>query len=197
MPSEGLWSEGLRPLSRPSPFTPVKSDKLENLLNRHIKGEKFKDLSIPFQAVAVDITRGIPVILKSGDVAKAVRASCSIPGIFEPVKLDGRILVDGGVMNNVPADVVRNMGADLVLAVDLNSHQNITRPPANILDVLFYTFNIMVTNSRKQGLSKADIVITPDLKDLSFYNLNNLEEMIERGARAMEEKMPDLRKRLA
>lgn len=171
----------------------VNSRKLEIFLNHHIDEQDFEDLGIPFQAVAVDITKGTPVILKSGQVARAVRASCSIPGIFEPVRVDNRLLIDGGVMNNVPADVVRDMGADLVIAVDLNAHQNMTEEPSNILDVLFYTFNIMAKNSRKRELLKADVVIEPDLEDLSFYSLNNAKKMMERGEQAMKAKLAEVK----
>jgi len=87
----------------------------------------FSDLPIPFACVAVDLKTQREVILQSGSLARAMRASMAIPGIFKPVKVNGRLLVDGGMMNNLPVDVVKKMGADIVIAVDLTQNKHETR----------------------------------------------------------------------
>ena len=95
-------------------------DKVSELVRAHVHADAIEQLPVPFAAVATDIVSGEEVVIRSGDVIEAVRASISVPGIFTPVRSDGRILVDGGLTNPVPAGTVRAMGADIVIAVDLN-----------------------------------------------------------------------------
>ena len=116
------------------------------MLGKLLKKKSFKDLIIPFCAVAVDVSSGEEVVLKKGSVAKAIQASSSIPGIFEPTNIDGRLLVDGGLSNNVPADTVREMGANLVIAVDLNYYYHKIRKPKNIIDIIYASFLIIMNN---------------------------------------------------
>jgi NTE family protein len=96
--------------------------KIEKFLRVLLKDKKFKDLTIPLSVVAADVQKGEKVIFRKGDVASSLRASISIPSIFVPYEYDGRILVDGGVVDPVPVDVVRSMGADVVIAVDLSTN---------------------------------------------------------------------------
>lgn len=102
----------------------IPSRKVTVFVQNHVKEINIEDLSIPFCAVSTDLTTGKEVAIKDGNIIEAVRASISIPGIFTPVKKKGTFLVDGGVVNPVPVSVVREMGADFVIAVDLN-HKNI------------------------------------------------------------------------
>jgi NTE family protein len=95
-------------------------NKVSELVRAHIHADAIETLPIPFAAVATDIVSGEEVIIRSGDVIEAVRASISVPGIFTPVRSNGRVLVDGGITNPVPVSTVRAMGADIVIAVDLN-----------------------------------------------------------------------------
>jgi len=171
----------------------VKTSKLQELLDDLLEGKDFASLEIPFRAVAVDIQRGEQVILESGSVAEAVRASCSIPAIFEPMPLDGRLLVDGGLLNDVPADVVRDMGADLVIAVDLNSRKVIPGEPDNILEVLYRSINILINYSKQQAEEEADFYVAPDVTDFGYEDLSRLEELIERGERAMRAQLAALK----
>ncbi|MDL1970197.1 MAG: patatin-like phospholipase family protein [Candidatus Desulfofervidaceae bacterium] len=99
----------------------IDGKKVTQLLQKHIPQSKIEELSLPFAAVATDIVTGQEVILDKGNIIEAIRASISIPGIFTPVKIGDQILVDGGVVNPVPVSVVQNMGAEVVIAVDLNA----------------------------------------------------------------------------
>ncbi|WP_455381398.1 patatin-like phospholipase family protein [Salinispira pacifica] len=174
----------------------VQSDKLEQVIGKSINSATFDQLRVPFKAVAVDIVEGEVVILDSGPIAPAVRASCSIPGIFTPAEIEGRLLVDGGVLNSVPADVVRSMGADVVIAVNLNGDRKKHGKPENVLDVMFYSFNLMVARSTDRTMRYADVVIEPDLHDLSYYALKKRDVAIERGEEATRSRIAAIRERL-
>ena len=174
----------------------VNARKLERLVGRLTGGRNLEDLPIPFRAVAVDITAGEEVVLAAGPVARAVRASASIPGIFEPTRWEGRLLVDGGLLDNVPSAVVRDMGADVVLAVNLSGERAKSRPPENILDVLLYSLEVLIHGQGQRGTAAADVAVVPDLAGFSYRNLGRLEEMVERGEAAMRAALPALRRKL-
>ncbi|HUX12362.1 MAG TPA: patatin-like phospholipase family protein [Spirochaetia bacterium] len=174
----------------------VRSDRLEAVIGKFINQSDFEDLAIPFKAVAVDIVEGQAVILGHGAIAPAVRASCSIPGIFSPVELDGRLLVDGGVLNSVPADVVKDMGADVVIAVNLNADRKKHGKPENVLDMMFYSFSLMIAGATDRTLRYADIVIEPDLHDMSYYALKKKDVAIARGESAARSRLAAIRERI-
>jgi NTE family protein len=171
----------------------VKSEKLEKLLGTMLSDRSFEELNIPLSVVTVDILTGDEVILRSGSVARAVQASCSIPGLFKPVDRDDRLLVDGGLINNLPSNIVREMGAEVVIAVDLISDVVNTNPPKNIVDILYYSFNIMIRNAARKGLEDADCVIKPDLRGFSYHRLGRLDELMARGEMAARESLSILR----
>jgi NTE family protein len=102
----------------------MRLDRMEKFLEEDLGIGLFSDLAIPFAAVATDLQSGQAVIFDSGPVAHAVRASCSVPGVFEPVYESGKVLVDGALVNDVPADVARRLGAEIVVAVNLNSRRS-------------------------------------------------------------------------
>lgn len=173
----------------------VRADKLEKRLEDLLGDRTIEALDIPFRAVTVDLVKGEQFVIDSGPVAPAVRASCSIPGIFEPVEIDGRVLVDGGVLNDVPIDVCLDMGADYVVAVDLNSDVVQNRAPDNIFNVLMFSFAVMTRGCRHNHeveSSRNVRVIAPDLADFNYYNLKRLDELMQRGEDAMRRAMPEL-----
>jgi NTE family protein len=174
----------------------VDARKLERLVGRLAGGRAIEELPVPFRAVAVDITAGEEVVLAEGPVSRAVRASSSIPGIFEPTPWEGRLLVDGGLLDNVPSTVVRDMGAEVVLAVNLSGERAKSRPPENILDVMIYSLEVLIHGQGLKGTAAADVPVVPDLEGFSYRNLGRLEEMVERGEQAMREALPALRRRL-
>jgi len=175
----------------------VNGRKLERLVARLTGGRTLERLPIPFRAVAVDIAAGEVVVLREGPVSRAVRASSSIPGIFEPVDWEGRLLVDGGLLDNVPSGVVREMGAEVVVAVNLSGERVKTRPPENILDMMFYSLEVLIHGQGQRGTAAADVPVVPDLSGFSYVSLGRLEEMVERGEAAMRAALPALRRRLS
>jgi NTE family protein len=174
----------------------VNARKLERLVDRLAGGRRLEELPVPFRAVAVDVTAGEEVVLAEGPVSRAVRASASIPGIFEPTAWEGRLLVDGGLLDNVPSEVVRDMGAEVVLAVNLSGERAKSRPPENILDVMLYSMEVLIHGQGLKGTAAADEPVVPDLEGFSYRNLGRLKEMVERGEQAMRAALPLLRRRL-
>ncbi len=167
----------------------VNPAKLEKTLDRILQGRSFEDMSIPFRAVAVDITTGEVVVLHSGSVARAVRASCSIPGIFEPTELEGRLLVDGGLLNDVPTDVVGDMGAERVIGVDLNTDRLVPKRPENLIEIFYRSLNILIYNSAQKAGRAADVIVEPRLDGFSYHDLGRLDELIAQGERAMRDQI--------
>lgn len=173
----------------------VRAERLERRLEELLGDRTIEELDIPFRAVTVDLVRGEQYIIDSGPVAHAVRASCSIPGVFEPVEDNGRCLVDGGVLNDVPFDVCREMGADFVIAIDLNGDIVQGRHPENIFNVLMYSFAVMARGCRaNHGLENTRHlrVIQPNLSDFNYYNLKRLDELMQRGEDAMRAALPEI-----
>ena len=168
--------------------------KLEHWLVALLGDLTFAELRVPFAAVATDLEMGEPVVLREDRLAAAVRASCSVPGIAPPVRRDGRVLVDGGVSDNLPVAAVRSMGADYVIAVD------ICRP---LRTRRWGPFGIGLTSLEELvrrsggGLQSADCVISPELSGFSYLRFSRREELIARGIRAAEAKLPDIRAALA
>ncbi len=159
-------------------------------------GEKdFSELEIPYAAVATNLNYGSERIFMTGNVADAVQASCLIPGLFVPVMdIDGSILVDGGVVNNIPSRIVREMGADFVFAVDLHGglpefdFQLETRP----FEVLYATFLIVIRRNSVDGHRHANQLILPKLNKFPLYSLSGTEEMIEEGYKAAKKVLDSL-----
>lgn len=167
------------------------------VLTAHTAGERrFDKLRIPFRAVATDLDSGEAVVLDRGDLTEAMRASMSIPGVFTPVERDGRVLVDGGVANNLPVDVARTMGARRIIAV------NVGTPPKgarglSALGVVGQTLNVLTeerVTARIASLTPHDLLITPDLGDISSGQFERNVEAIGAGEVAARQAEAELRK---
>jgi NTE family protein len=175
----------------------LRLDKLERYVDRMTGVRDFTGLRIPLATVATDLQRGEPVVFTSGSIAKAVRASCSVPGLFEPYRDGDAVLVDGGLVNDVPADVARAMGADLVIAVNLHARRRQSGPPRGLLDVAYYTFDILLANSAQKGVASADVLVCPDLQGFNYRDLKRVGELADRGEQAMRTAMGELKHRMA
>ena len=174
----------------------MRLDRMEKFIEEDLGIRLFSDLAIPFTAVATDITSGQAVIFDSGPVAHAVRASCSVPGVFEPLYESGRVLVDGGLVNDVPADVVRRMGAEVVVAVNLNSRRSHPVPPRNIFDIMYYSFDLLLAGCAQLGEAAADIVVCPDLRGFHYRDLKRVDELVSCGEQATRPIIMELKRRL-
>ena len=168
-------------------------DKVEELLRLLTGKRDFSELKIPLNVVSMDINSGEKVIMKEGKVAKSVRASCAIPGIFTPVIVNNRMLVDGGVISNVPVIATRDMGAGIVIAVDVTSHKDEYKIE-NIFDVLTKTLEVMTANMTRREVEHADVVIYPDMRGISPSDFQLSGEAVKRGEAAFELALPEIRK---
>ncbi len=155
----------------------------------------FDDLSIPYRAVACDLESGDPVVLEGGDLARAMRASMSIPIVFSPREIDGRLLVDGGVSCNLPIDIVRRMGADIVIAVDISTPLQTRDELTSVLAVTDQITSILTrrnTDIQIESLEGRDIFIRPELGDISTASFDRAAEAIPLGVAAAEAAIGDL-----
>ena len=157
---------------------------LKDLFRSALAVDDFDELPIPFRAVASDIENNRPVILSGGDLATAIQASMAIPGVFAPVEVNGKTLVDGGVTKNLPADVVRDMGADIIIAVDISSPLLEPDELQTALDILDQLTNILTLRNLEQQvlqLTDTDILIRPDLEAFSTTGFDQAGSVVATG----------------
>ena len=160
---------------------------LESLLAHTSDTRDFDKLPIPFRAVATDIASGEKVVFRKGHLPQVIRASMSIPAVFAPVELDGRLLVDGGMTDNIPLDVARDMGVDVAIVVDIGTPLRSRKQLATVVDVLNQSITLMTRrNSEEQlaALHPNDVLIEPPLASFGVTDFGKAEEMIDAGYRA-------------
>ncbi len=163
-------------------WKPSDSENIEEMLKKVFgKDLVFSELKIPLSIVAVDIRNGEEVVIQNGSVAKASSGSCAVPGIFTPVEYGEMHLVDGGLKNVVPADVVREMGANVVIAFDVNRTRGIGTDSLKMLDVLKGSLGIIMQANVEKKLESADLVLKPDLERFSASKLDDVDAMIKEG----------------
>jgi NTE family protein len=179
-----------------SKWGPVQGARLEAFVEQTVKTKKIEDTKIPFYPVATDINTGETVTLEKGSLAKAIRASSSIPGIFVPVNFGKRLLVDGGVTDNVPCDIAKSKGAHIVIAVNLSKDvkdYNLN----SLIDIIGQSANIMMHESSKAKLQRADVIIEPDGQGVSMFDFTRKKELMEEGMRAARKALPKIRELIA
>ncbi|MFH1574032.1 MAG: patatin-like phospholipase family protein, partial [Acidobacteriota bacterium] len=153
----------------------------------------FDRLPIPFRAVATDLVTGEPYVFKRGRLTEALRASIAIPMVFTPVEKDGMLLVDGGLVDNLPTGVARAMGADIVIAVDVTSPLRKKDEIRTFFDVIDQSISLQIRDSVGRSLQLADVVLRPDLEGLTAADYGRFSEIIERGAREAEARLHAIR----
>ena len=169
----------------------IKGEKLEAYINRILKNTPMEKLKIPFYAVATDIQSGKEVVFGSGNTGTAVRASCSIPGIFRPVNILGKVYVDGGVVSPVAVDAAKRLGADIVIAVDISSDIDSSQPEGTI-ETILQSINIMYSKLAAIQLSKADVVIKPKVGYIGSADFSKRHEAVLEGEKAAIEALPKI-----
>lgn len=184
------WSKVSRPC-RPR-LSLFDTGRLEAYLNELLEGKTFEQLDIPFAAMGVDIMTSEKVVMASGSVARAVRASCAVPGLFSPVEWGEHLLMDGGVVSNTPVKALQDMGADYTIAVPLSSLSARRPRPRNVFDVSLAALDTLVRLTDHEA-ELADCVICPSVDDLSYTDFGNFDELLRRGRRAAEAMLPQLR----
>lgn len=175
-----------------SKLGPVQGTKLENFVDQTVKTKKVEDTKIPFYPVATDLTTGETVTLEKGSLARAIHASSAIPGIFTPVQFGNRTLVDGGVTDNLPADIARSKGATVIIAVNIQKDIRNT-DISSLFDVIGQSVNIMMHENVKNKLKEADVVIEPDTKGVSMFDFSQKKVLMEEGMKATKQAIPRIR----
>lgn len=180
-------------LARTIPMGLVDLDKLIGWFEQVVGGElTFDQLNLPFAAIATDLRSGEVVVMNDGPLAPAVRASCSVPGVFTPYRRNGRLLVDGVVVNNLPVTVAQDMGADYVIGVDLLPLPgDVQADPRNVVE-LAMTAMFMLARATQIEHELADCVIAPNIAHIGLSDLKAGEEMLAAGRQAAEDALPQI-----
>lgn len=166
----------------------IKGEKLEEFINRVVKNTPMEKLKIPFYAVATEIQSGQEIVFGIGNTGQAVRASCSIPGVFRPVKIGDKIYVDGGVVSPVAVEAAKRFGADVVIAVDVSASAERTSP-GNTIETILQSINIMYSKLAAIQLSQADVVIRPKVGYIGSSDFSKKHEAVLEGEKATIEVM--------
>ncbi len=173
----------------------LRGEALARYVNVQVAGKLIEGMPLPLGIVATDLHSGQGVLFQRGDTGLAVRASSAVPAVFQPVKISGREYVDGGLVSPVPVLYARQMGAELVLAVDISSPPE-GSVPSDTLDILMQTFSIMSKSINRYELREADVVVRPALLGISSADFSSRKRSIEAGRQAMLQALPLLRQRI-
>ena len=157
------------------------SENIATFVTSQIGDISFAELRIPFRAVAVDLLTGEEMHIGEGDVGQAVRASCTIPGVFDPVPMEGRLLVDGGLVNRIPVDVVARMGADIVIGSDVSYEARRGRVPGNMVEMALIALSFIGEDKARRHRDLADFMIYPRMEGISALNVAKWREAIQAG----------------
>jgi NTE family protein len=153
--------------------------------------EHFDDLPIPYRAVAADIGTGEEVVLDHGSLADAMRASMAVPGVFTPVDMNGHLLVDGGIVKNLPVDIVKAMGADVVIAIDVSSPLKSSEELGNPLSILNQMIALQMLKATEEQRELADLLVITDLEDYSSTNFGKGAEIVALGEASVRAKVEE------
>lgn len=167
----------------------IRGEKLENFINGKVKNTPIDKFRIPFYAVATNIQTGEEMVFGRGNTGRAVRASCSIPGIFNPVVLGDKHYVDGGVVSPIAVDAARRFGADVVIAVDISANLS-AAAPSRTFETIMQTVDIMHNKMSVIQLKNADIVIKPKVGHIGASDFTKRHEAIMEGEKATVAAMP-------
>ena len=174
----------------------LRGEALQDFVNKNVQGRPIEKLGRKLAIVATDLNSGEAIVFERGDTGMAVRASSSVPGVFQPVRIGTREYVDGGLVSPVPVKVARMLGADIVIAVDISARPS-PKPLPGTIDVLLQTFTIMGNAIAATELPQADVVIKPDISKVSATDFASRHLAILEGERAGLAVIPALRAKLA
>lgn len=167
----------------------VSGDTFQNYLNTLTKKRNIEQLNTRFTAVTTAFRSGEPALFSEGDLAFAIRASCSIPGVFNPAKLNGTEYVDGGLVSPVPVKIAKDLGANFVIAVDVN-RSPLNTQPVGIFEQIMHSFDVMGRSLAKLESAQADILIQPNMAAIAGTDFNSRSQAIQLGYVATKRLMP-------
>jgi NTE family protein len=174
----------------------VQGQALQDYVNQLLHKQPIEQLKMPFAAVATELESGTRTVFVRGNTGRAVRASSSIPGVFEPVEIHGKHYVDGGVVSPIPVDAARQLGADFVIAVDISAAPDGSNPQG-MMNIVGQSIDIMGRQLAAQESARADVVIRPDLRGIGRTDFEQKNQAILQGEKAALAAMPAIRAKLA
>ncbi|HXR32621.1 MAG TPA: patatin-like phospholipase family protein [Verrucomicrobiae bacterium] len=167
-------------------------EQINLLIDRHTLAyselPSFSDLPIPFRCVSTELVSGKPYIFQDGSLSDALRATISIPGVFDPVRHGDQIFVDGGLVNNLPTDVARNMGADVVIAIHLQISKTVAKEIQSAFSVLGRSVELVIAETEIRGMAGADLIVSANVEDFDSTDYQKSSALIQRGYDAAAEK---------
>jgi NTE family protein len=181
-------------LARPAP---ISEESFARNINFLLEDKDLEEAAIPLAVAALDLKSCQEVVLRTGSIRKAVSASCAIPGILPPVRIQGWELVDGGWIDRVPVRPARELGADLVVAVDVAEEPEEETDFSTGLGIVLRTYDITRSALSRLQLEEADVVVCPDVSRVHWSDFGRLDECLRAGAEAMEEKIGQIRRKIA
>jgi NTE family protein len=170
----------------------IEGQKLQNVIDDLLEGKTFLDTVIPLAVVTTDIEKAEEVVFTHGDLAKVVRASCSWPGIFNPLRIDNKLIVDGGIKNSVPVSVAKHLGADFIIACDVGFCVTTDVEITNMLRMMVQSFQIMGEELNTLQSKEANIIIEPALSNIDQAAFDRGSDIIHKGQEAAEKALPAL-----
>jgi len=173
----------------------LKGEALQQFINDAVAQRPLEALKKPFAAVATDLRSGESIVFRTGNTGMAVRASSTVPGVFQPVTINGREYVDGGLTSLVPVRAARQMGSDVVIAVDISARPG-NQPVRGTLDILLQTVTIMGQSLARFELKEADVVIRPQVGALGSTDFLARHDAILAGEQAVQQALPQIREML-
>ena len=175
------------------PLVPSPTDAIEDIIKNIVGDINIEDLQTPFCAVAVDMKSGCEVDITKGKLSKALAGSCAVPTVFHAVEFEDKLLFDGGLQNTIPADVLRKLGCDAVISVDINSTRGNGTGSTKYFDLIVASVDIMMKSNAIKGYLNSDLIIKPDLKRFKASKIDGMLEMIEEGYKATKAMMPQIK----
>ena len=175
----------------------LSGDKIEELVLTLTHDLSFGETKIPFVCIATDLVTGEMKVFEEGKLHRAVRASMAVPGVFTPAVIDGHYYVDGGVLEELPVDVLRTRGADVVITSDLGIKKNFFDPEhPSPIDILRRSSDIMQAKLTQRQADKGDVIIRPDASFMGLLKINGYEESVEAGRQKATKALPRIRQLL-
>lgn len=162
----------------------LSSGRIEEFMRELLGDTRLEDLDIPIHVVATNLLTGDKTVFSSGPVAPIVRASCSIPQIFSPVEIDGGLYSDGGVVEYLPVETLRELPCDIRVGVHLGAYLDFSQPPQHLVGLILRVLGVVAQRNARASAALADVVVRPDLRGFGGFDLNRAEEMIDVGYRA-------------
>jgi len=184
-----IVGKGMTPINvsklKLSRYALFSNEELGKLIQSKIGKAKIEDSLIPLAIMAVDIATGEKVVLRKGEVAPAVMASNAVPGLYRPIYIDGRMLVDGGIAEDVPISPLKPMGADVVVAVNLSAERRYSTPN-DIIDIILNAIDIAIDENTKLQVRQADVLIEPQLSHFPRMDVSMIDDLIAEGYRSTQ-----------